>query len=297
MTINMRNKILLKPGDKIGICAPSGSFDKLKFEKGLEVIKNMGFNPIVPKDIYKKKRYLAGSDPLRAKVITDFLIDDNIKAIMCARGGFGAIRILDLLERQLIQRNTKFFIGFSDITALLVNLTRFPLIKLIHGPNIVSLAKAESETVNSLYQSLTNGTWSIKVNNPVVLNRGFCKARLLGGNLTTLNHLVGTKYQAGFKDCIFFMEDIQESPYKIDRMLTQMKLAGCFNGIKGVVTGSFQNCGNLEIIHEIIQEIFEEYHIPILAGVDSGHGRINLSLPMGVEVTVDTDKTELEFNR
>ena len=295
---------MLKYGDTIGICAPSGSFDNKLFDKGLEVIRKMGFDPLVPKDIYETKRYLAGNDLLRAAVINDFFADKNVKGIMCARGGFGAIRILDLLDWKIIQGNPKLFVGFSDITALLMNLTKFSLMKVIHGPNITSLAKAEQKTKDSLYELLTMGSPGspadnfngIRVNSPVIVSRGSCKGNLLGGNLATLNHLVGTIYQPEFKDCILFIEDTGESPYKIDRMLTQMKMAGCFEGIRGVVAGSFKDCENLSMIQEIIEEIFNEYDVPILAGIDSGHGRVNLSLPLGVEVELDTDKATMEWN-
>ena len=290
---------MLKNGDTIGICAPSGSFDDKIFDKGLEVIKEMGFNPSVPKDIYQTKRYLAGNDSLRAEILTSFFVNKNVKGIMCARGGFGTIRILDLLDWEIIQNNPKLFIGFSDITALLVNLAKFPLMEVIHGPNITSLAKAEQKTKDSLYELLTIGSTGVselRVATPVIINKGSSKGNLLGGNLATLNHLVGTIYQPEFKDCILFIEDTGESPYKIDRMLTQMKMAGCFKGIKGVVAGSFQDCENLEMIQEIIKEIFEEYKVPILAGIESGHGRVNLSLPLGVDVQLTTEKPGLEWD-
>ncbi|MCK5097019.1 MAG: LD-carboxypeptidase [Desulfobacteraceae bacterium] len=290
---------MLKNGDIIGICAPSGSFDSKLFDKGLEVIREMGFNPSVPKDIYQTKRYLAGNDSLRAEVITNFFADKNVKGIMCARGGFGAIRILDLLDWEIIQNNPKLFIGFSDITALLVNLTKLPLMEVIHGPNITSLAKAEQKTKDSLYELLTIGSTGVselRVATPVIINKGSSKGKLAGGNLATLNHLVGTIYQPEFKDCILFIEDTGEAPYKIDRMLTQMKMAGCFKGIKGVVAGSFNDCENLEMVQEIIKEIFEEYNVPILAGLESGHGRINLSLPLGVDVKLTTDKPGVEWD-
>ncbi|MCK5099130.1 MAG: LD-carboxypeptidase, partial [Desulfobacteraceae bacterium] len=208
-------------------------------------------------------------------------------------------RILDLLDWQSIQNNSKLFIGFSDITALLVSLAKLPSMEVIHGPNITSLAKAEQKTKDSLYELLTIGSTGISelsVGAPVIINKGSSKGKLLGGNLATLNHLVGTIYQPEFKDCILFIEDTGESPYKIDRMLTQMKMAGCFKGIKGVVAGSFQDCENLEMVQEIIKEIFEEYKVPILAGIESGHGRINLSLPLGVDVKLTTEKPGMEWD-
>ena len=289
---------MLKHGDTIGICAPSGSFDIHKFEKGLKVIRKMGFNPVVPDDIYQTKRYLAGNDHLRAEVITNFFADKAVKGIMCARGGFGAIRILDLLDWEIIQNNPKFFIGFSDITALLLNLARFPLMKVIHGPNITSLSNAGLKTRDSLYELLTIGSSKVsklRVDAPVVINKGTCRGKLLGGNLATMNHLVGTIYQPEFRDCILFIEDTGEPPYKIDRMLTQMKMAGCFKGINGVVAGFFDKCENPAMIQEIIEEIFCEYKVPVLAGIESGHGKINLSLPLGVDAALVVEKSGVQF--
>lgn len=280
---------MIKSGDTIGICAPSGSFDRKLFEEGLKVLKDMGFNPLVPEDIYQKKRYLAGNDSTRSEIINRFFADKDIKGIMCARGGYGAIRTLDLLDWDMIQKNPKVFIGFSDVTALLVNLAKLPLMEVIHGPNITSLAKAARVTKDSLYRLLTTGlaqTEGLNSDSLAVLSKGSGTGNLTGGNLATLNHLIGTKYQPDFKDCILFIEDVGESPYKIDRMLTQMKMAGCFAGIQGVLTGSFHDCGNLEMIQEIIEETFEEYKVPVITGIESGHGSINCSLPFGKNVKI-----------
>ncbi len=287
---------MLETGDVIGICAPSGSFDRELFEKGLAVISKMGFDPVVPGDIYQKKRYLAGSDKLRARIINDLFLDKNIHGIMCARGGYGAVRVLKLLDWEIIQNNPKVFIGFSDVTALLANFSYFPHMKAVHGPNITSLANAGQQTKDSIYEFLTAGSTGLKIEAPVVINKGKCTGKLLGGNLATLNHLVGTEYQVDFKDCIFFLEDVGEPPYKIDRMLTQMKMAGCFYGIKGVAAGSFENCTNLGMIEDIIGEIFGEYDIPVIAGIESGHGPVNLPLPMGVDAELLTDDAEIRWD-
>lgn len=205
---------------------------------------------------------------------------------VCKRG-YGAIRTLDILDWDIIRNNPKVFIGFSDVTALLVNLIGMPEMRVIHGPNITSLAEAEQATKDSLYQLLTTG--SVITQDSESLNglvSGAAKGVLTGGNLATLNHLIGTAYQPVFKDCILFIEDVGESPYKIDRMLTQMKMAGCFEGIKGVVTGSFQKCGNLEMIYEVIAETFETYKIPVITGIESGHGSFNYSLPFGTDIKI-----------
>ncbi len=248
----------------------------------------MGFTPFVPDTVYKKKLYLAGEDRERAGVINRLFSENRIKGILCARGGFGAIRVLPLLDWQVIRKHPKPFVGFSDISALLVSLVPIPLMPVLHGPVITSMAEAARETLDSLFTTLTIGTDGVNAEDPVIIREGRAAGILSGGNLSTLNHLVGTRFQPDFSGCILFLEDIGEAPYKIDRMLSQMKMAGLFAGVKGVVLGSFENCGNVDMIFEIVEEIFHEFTIPVMAGFEAGHGKVNHTLPFGVEALVDT---------
>jgi len=283
----------LKPGDTLGVCAPSARFDKEKLDKGIHVLKNMGFEVEVPEDIYGKKRYLAGDDVLRAKTVNRLFSDPKIDGVICARGGFGSLRILDHLDWTLIKQHSKPFIGYSDITALLISIISETGNPVIHGPNVVSLAEASEQTLTSFYSTLGGTCEAIEVIDAKIIKPGKCSGVLKGGNLATLSHLLGTRFQPDFFDAVLFLEDIGEPAYKIDRMLTQMKLSGVFQGIRGVITGSFENCDNDEYIEEIVAEIFDEYEIPVLSGLSSGHGRINLSLTMGVNIEMDTTTSKL----
>lgn len=278
----------LKPGDMLGVCAPSSNFDIEAFKKGVHVLKKMDFEVKVPGDIFKKKRYLAGEDKVRAKNINCLFSDPKIDGIICARGGFGAMRILEHLDWDIIQQNPKPFIGFSDITAVLLSILGETGYPVIHGPNLVSLATEEKQTVESFYRTLLGSVDKIHVTNKQVLRPGKCTGILKGGNIATISHLLGTRFQPDFANTILFLEDIGEPAYKIDRMLTQMKMADLFQGIKGVVIGFLENCDTDEYMEEILFETFEEYNVPILKGLDSGHGRVNLSLSMGREVEMDT---------
>jgi muramoyltetrapeptide carboxypeptidase len=132
--------------------------------------------------------------------------------------------------------------------------------------------------------------------NGKVIKPGVCSGALIGGNLTTLCHLVGTSFEPNFKGKILLIEDVGEMPYRIDRMLTQMKLAGCFNKIAGLILGTFKECGQLNEIVDIFNDIFEDLDIPILAGFEVGHGEHNLTIPMGLGATLDTDKKRLLFH-
>ena len=349
----------------MGICAPSGAFDKEKFDQGVEILSKMGFSVYIPSQIYEKKRYLAGTDRSKVDVIHQLFLNPSIKGIFCARGGYGALRILKYLDYQLIASHPKLFVGFSDITALLVTFSQRCAMGVVHGPVVTSLGMASQKTLISFFQCLTgrshlmmvspldlgeavsagvqinthglspttsneildmplvdnrfqidahglapttsneNSDLSLADNrfqinldnaepyvlnfpNAVVLRDGHAEGELIGGNLATLCHLAGTRFQPDFRDTILFLEEINEPPYKIDRMLTQMKLSGMLDGIRGLLLGSFINCGGKSTIEEIILELFDCDTIPIVAGVAVGHGEDNLPLRMGITVEMDT---------
>lgn len=291
----MKRPAPLTPGNVLGVCAPSARFDTDKFNLGIQVLEKLGFKIKVPKEIFKKKRYLAGDDILRADVINNLFSDPDIDGIICARGGFGAIRILDHLNWNIIKQNPKPFIGFSDNTAILLAIIGATGNSVIHGPDVVSLARARKETIDAFYKILMGSFNQIDITNGLIIKSGECSGVLKGGNMATISHLLGTKFQPDFKDCVLFLEDIGEPAYKIDRMLTQMKMAGLFAEIRGVITGSFENCDNDEYIKEILSETFEEYNVPILSGLDAGHGEVNLSLCMGTRIKMNTESARIHW--
>ncbi len=291
----MKRPAPLKPGDRLGVCAPSACFDIEKLNSGIQILEDLGFKVKVPEEIFKKKRYLAGNDVLRASVINQFFSDPDIDGIICARGGFGSMRILDYLNWSTIRQNPKPFVGFSDNTAILLSIIGETGNVVIHGPTVVSLAAAPKETIDAFYNTLTGSLDKIDVTNGRIIKAGKCTGVLKGGNLSTISHLLGTRFQPDLKDAVLFMEDVAEPAYKIDRMLTQMKMAGLFEGIQGVITGSFKNCDNIEYLEEILFEIFEECNVPVLSGLDSGHGKVNLSLCMGTHIKMDTEPARIQW--
>ncbi|GAB6144346.1 S66 peptidase family protein [Desulfocicer niacini] len=286
----------LAAGDTIGICALSGAFEPDIFEQGIKILERMGFRVHVPRDIYARKRYLAGDDRHRADIFNALTAMTEVKAIMCARGGFGAMGVLPLLEFDFLQRHAKPFVGFSDVSAALVSLGKHAGFPVIHGPVLTSLAQADPLTCDSLYRALTTAFHDlpdIKASNGVTLTPGVARGMLYGGNLATLCHLCGTPFQPVFSGNILFLEEINEPAYKIDRMLTQMHQAGVFQGITGVIIGDFQNCGDENILHELFHEHLG--HVPLFCGVQAGHGCVNLSLPMGIPVVMDAKKHTLSW--
>lgn len=282
-------------GDMIGIAAPSARFDEKRFQKGVQALEKMGFKAYVPQKIYGEKRYLAGEDKDRAQVLNELFSNPEVKGIMAVRGGFGALRILDFLDWEVIRKNPKVFMGFSDATALICALDQRAGILSIHGPNLTSLSDAEPETLKSFFHTLVAGPGRITLKKGEVLIPGKVRGKLTGGNLATLVHMIGTPFQPDFAGKILFIEDVGEPAYKIDRMLSQMKMAGLFAGVLGVVAGSFEDCANPEYISDIFLEIFKEYRVPVLRGLDAGHGSVNLSLVMGISLVLDTERLCLQW--
>lgn len=286
----------LKPGATIGAVAPSSPFDEEGFRKGVDCLKAMGFHVVVAEGIFQRTGYLAGSDAHRAEMVNRFFTDRRIDAIMCARGGFGATRILPLLDFEAIRKNPKIFVGFSDTTAILSAIyTRCNLVTF-HGPVVASLAKASAPTVKAFETAVTSGGGlKIKPRHPVRLRSGWVKAPVAGGNLTLLTHLLGTPYQPDFERKILFVEDCNEALYRIDRKLTHMNLAGCFQNLGGVMLGTFEGCGEMMEIHDLVARTFREHDIPILGGFAIGHGPENITLPLGVPARLDADSGELRI--
>lgn len=287
----------LAPGDTIGIVAPASPFSQERFNKGVAVLESMGFRVSFDDDLFIKQEYLAGSDIHRADQVNRLFADREIKAIVCARGGFGAMRVLALLDYEAIKKHPKIFVGFSDISALLSVLDARCGLVAFHGPMVTTLADAGQETKEALLAALTS---DVKLElipaNGRVINPGQASGPMAGGNLTTLCHLVGTPYAPSYSGKIVFFEDKGEAAYRIDRMLSQMKLAGCFEGLVGLVLGSFEDCGEFDEICRITAEMFKDAGIPVLAGFDIGHGKTNITIPLGIEATLDADRQRLMFH-
>jgi muramoyltetrapeptide carboxypeptidase len=286
----------LMHGDTVGIVAPAGPFDPKKFMKGKTVLESMGFRTFFDDGIFQKHGFFAGTDVKRGDQVNRLFADPVIRAVICARGGYGSMRILPFLDFETIQKNPKIFVGFSDISVLLSVLNDRCGMVTFHGPVVTTLANAIEETVEAMFTVLTSNTiLELKPEKGIVIKPGVSSGIMAGGNLTTLCHLVGTPYAPRFNGKILFIEDVGEVPYRIDRMLAQMKLAGCFEGLKGLVLGSFEECGQLDEIFRIVQEMFKDVNIPILSGFEIGHGKINITVPIGIEATLDTDQQILTF--
>jgi muramoyltetrapeptide carboxypeptidase len=288
----------LKPGDTIGIVAPASPFDQEIFVQGLHILESMGFETRVPDEIFEKNGYLAGSDAHRAGIVMRLFEDQSVNALVCAKGGFGSLRILPLLDFDTIRENPKVFVGHSDITALLTTITAKSGLVSFHGPLVTTLANAPEATCSMLLTAISSNTIvELKPTQGIALKAGRASGRVIGGNLTTLCHMLATPFEPRFESHILLLEDRGEAHYRIDRMLFQMKLAGCFKGIAGLVLGSFEDCGSLDGIFKIFEEHFKDISAPILAGFDVGHGPKNMTIPFGLDATLDADKQILSFDQ
>jgi muramoyltetrapeptide carboxypeptidase len=288
----------LRPGSLIGVTAPASPFAPDVFERGVRALREMGFEVRYSEDLFDSCGYLAGPDEQRAAAFNRLVADPEIDAIMCARGGYGSLRILPLLDYARVAEHPKAVIGFSDVTALLWALySRCGLIGF-HGPLVTTLADAAPADRSALWNAVASeGHLRLHFESAALIRSGRACAPVAGGNLTTLCHLLGTPYAPAFRDHIVFLEDRGEAPYRLDRMLTQMKMAGCFDGMQGLVLGSFKDCGAREEVWGVVAEMFADAKWPILAGVDAGHSGPNVTIPLGVEAALDAEGRTLVFER
>lgn len=286
----------LQVGDTIGIVAPAGPYDKDSFEKGIAVLETMGFKVHVPEGLDRSEGFLAGSDRQRADIFNGCFQNDAIKGVFCARGGYGSLRILDLIDYRLIEENPKVFVGFSDITAIHMTLLSRCRLITFHGPVVTRLGEADPETLDFLIAAISSGRkLEIKVKSGTAVKSGRCEGVVSGGNLTTLCHLLGTPYAPVFRNHILLLEDVAEAPYKINRKLFQMKLSGCLKGVRGIMLGDFTDCGSHSELVATVKEVFNDMEIPIMAGFNFGHGAPNLTIPLGLKAILDTGKGSLIF--
>ncbi|WP_162459166.1 S66 peptidase family protein [Desulfosarcina ovata] len=287
---------VLKPGDTFGIAAPASPFDKEAFEAGSQVLRAMGFKLVVPPDIFDRDGYLAGTDRRRADQLMRLFSDPGIDGIISARGGYGAMRILTLLDAAVIARTPKPFVGFSDITVLLDFLTRRCGMVAFHGPTVTTLGHGDPATHERFLSALTTrAPIRLPAEPPRVLSPGRASGRFCCGNLTLFCHLLGTPFQPDFNAAILLVEDRGEAPYRIDRMLTQMRLAGCFDNLAGLALGTFSQCGSNTEVDRIVTDRLGDLDIPILGGFPVGHEGTNTTLPVGIAAVLDTASGTLAF--
>lgn len=284
-------------GDLIALAAPAGPFDRPKFEAGLGLLQDLGFRTMVPDAAYAREGYLAGSDRARAETLNRLFADPEVRGIVCARGGYGSTRLLPHLDLEVIRTHPKVFVGFSDITGLHAVLTHRCRLVTFHGPMAASLPETAAEGITALGAALLGAT-------PVELAPaggwtvipGEARGAVAGGNLSLLAHLVGTPYFPPLAGRILILEDVDEAPYRIDRLLWQLHLAGALEGVAGVVLGSFERCGDYGEIAALVAALVRPLGVPVVAGFPFGHGSANVTLPLGLAARLTTHPPRLAYD-
>ncbi len=298
----------LKKGDTIGIIAPAGQLhDATRFLRGVGILQEMGFQVKFPRGLWPGKEYLADTDDNRGAEFNRLIKDTGIKALMAMRGGYGCLRMLDKIDISLIASNPKIIIGFSDVTILQNYLYEKTGLVSLHGPVVNSLSETNKNALARLHHSLTHMR-SSSIDSPeinVVCKGSTVTAPLIGGNLASLVTLLGTRYDFSWENKIVFLEDVNEPFYKIDRMLTQLKLAGKLDRISGLIMGDFSNSINWneneklrfnEMLWTRVLELCPGHReVPIWGNFPSGHFSGNFAFPLGATAVMESEKIRLFF--
>lgn len=279
----------------LGIAAPASGFDKPKFDKGLEILADMGFALKVDDRVYTKTGYLAGLDEDRAALLTELFADDTVDAVMCARGGYGCMRILPLLDLAVLARSQKPLIGFSDCTALFCALYSKGARNCWHGPVVTQLNDLSGESLGVFKAALRGDELVFEAAHGECLHKGKAQAPFFGGNLAVLMHMAGTPYFPDLSGHVLFLEEQNEPLYKIDRMFTQLKLMGVIDNLAGIVLGEFINCGEVKAVHARLKELVDGLNIPVLTEFPSGHAYTNMMMPLGAPCILDSAAKTLAF--
>ena len=287
----------LEPGLTIGIVSPSYWLDKDKLNKTIKYYRGLGYRIKIGSSNNLREGPFSGSPLARASDINNMFADPNINAILCTRGGYGANRLLQLLDYELIRKNPKIFIGFSDITALLLSITQKTNLITFHGPMLIS---NENRFINYNHRTMVQvlgGSKQKKILAPnkspaKILNPGIGTGKLWGGNITLIINRIGTIDQLDTHNAILFLEDVDEYIYSFERMLIHLQTAGVFENIKGLIIGELHNFKDQEIpfnknTDEIVMDICGHLDIPIITNYPCGHGEYQCTLPLSIPVELN----------
>lgn len=295
----------LKKKDTIGVIAPSGHLREVNIEDVKKSLIDMGYNVKMYESCYSIDRgYLSGKDELRAKDLQDAFENRNIDAVFCIRGGYGAARLLDLIDLDVIKNNPKIFLGLSDITALHIAFNQKCDLVTYHGPVGRRFVNMDEYTKESVFKNITTDS-EIIFENPkcekiFTLYDGKCKGEIVGGNLSLINTSLGTEYEIDTKNKILFIEETSEYVYNVDKMINHLHMAGKFEDCKGIIFGDFCNCRKVRdgdwAVEDIIDEIAKAYKKPTIYNLQSGHCIPVGTIPLGAMCYLDANNKVVKFD-
>ncbi len=306
--IHFESKSLIKPvalpkNPTVKLVTPASAITRGAFEKTLANMEELGFNAKYSDNLRVRSGFLAGTDKQRLDDMMSGFTDDSVDAVICARGGYGSARLLRQIDFDVIRNNPKIFLGFSDITALLnAFYTKAGLVGF-HGP--VGASEYNDFTKDCLMDIIQKGK-KVKIKNDEseAVYEGTATGKMIGGNLSLISALIGTPYDISYDGHILFLEEVGESTYRVDRMLTHLLNAGKLDNVKGIVLGYFSDCDTKEedkgydfslSLDEVFQDRFEGLGIPVAKGFPIGHESHNATVPMGIEAELNADKGTLKF--
>lgn len=285
----------LRRGDTIGIVSPASNIQSEALQAGVTHLQQLGYKVVLGESVLRQDLYFAGSHEERARDLMRMFEAPDVRAILCARGGYGANYLLPLIDVDVIRRNPKLLIGYSDLTCLLTWLTDETGLVTFHGPMAAKDFAHEDGVELESWFAITEGKSLFQRRGLETLISGEAEGQLYGGCLSILAASLGTPYEFETGDTLLFLEDIGTKPYQIDRMLMQMKYAGKFDGVRGIVFGQMVDCiqpgGQDYTLQEVILRILGDLDIPIAFGLPSGHVPSgNVTLPFGVRARLQADE-------
>lgn len=278
----------LRPGDCIALIAPSSPFDVDKLHQASTILTHRGYRLAPGRAIVQRQGYLAGTEAERANDLILAISNPDVSAVICIRGGFGSSRLLPWLPFSAIRKTPKIFLGHSDITFLHAALWTKARWVTFHGPNLIDMVDSPDnmEDVLSALSNRREFSWTVEEHH--VLRPGTASGTLLGGNLTCLCHLLGTPYFPDMSGALLLLEDRGEAVYRLDRLLTQLKLAGVFDQIRGLILGRFHHCDDPPKIRDMVHDQVKCYSFPVVTDLPFGHDAPNQVIPLGASFVLNT---------
>lgn len=288
----------LRPGDTVGIVSPAAAVERERLERGARALAAMGFRVKVSASALNRDRILAGGDCDRARELSAFFADPEVRAVLGARAGYGCGRLLPLLDFRALARTPKIFLGFSDATFLLNALVSLGGLVAFHGPMVAGeFARGLTPRAREHLRQLLSGADGLELEAHTAVRPGTAEGELIGGCLSVLVATLGTPYAPAFDGRILFLEDTGEKAYRVDRMLVQLRQAGVLERVAGVVFGNLRPVDGAEqergLIADFVAEETSELRCPVLLGIEAGHGTENLALPFGVRARLDAARRRL----
>jgi muramoyltetrapeptide carboxypeptidase len=292
--VRWQKPLLLRPRDPVHVVAPAGPFDRPTFEAGLALIAQR-YSPQYEPGLFESHRYLAGDDRRRRDELSRALLDSRARALFCARGGYGSMRLV--ADLPLADMASTMLVGFSDITTLHLALQAQGRVS-IHGPVLTQLGRQPPDVHERLFRLLESPEPPPPLTGSATYVPGTAEGPLLGGNLSLFIHLLGTPFMPSLDGAVLLLEDIGERPYRLDRMWTHLRLAGVFERVRGIVLGDFTECEERNAAYtsaDVLRSLAEETGLPCAAGFPIGHGTLNYPVPLGTSVRLDAGEARLTF--